>query len=113
MGSKDRGVLMPTEVSTRVGFFDRFAGVASLVSGRAAFCAGCVLLIGVWAPIGLLVRDIATRQVIINTASTISTSLMVALLQSRQARNSQAVHHKPNAIADGLSDLMAQLEDRL
>jgi len=38
---------------------------------------------------------------------------MVALLQNSQTRNDQAVHHKLNAIADGLSDLMVQLEGRL
>jgi len=101
---------MPTEVSTRVGFFDRFAGMASLIAGRAAFFAFCVLLIVVWAPSILLLRDIDTWQLIINTATTIITFLMVALLQNSQTRNDQAVHHKLNAIADALSDLMVQLE---
>jgi low affinity Fe/Cu permease len=104
---------MPTEVSTRVGFFDRFAGMASLVAGRAAFFAFCVLLIVIWAPSILLLRDVDTWQLIINTATTIITFLMVALLQNSQTRNDQAVHHKLNAIADGLSDLMAQMEGRL
>jgi hypothetical protein len=113
MGEDDRSVLMPTEVSTRVGFFDRFAGVASLVAGRAAFFAFCVLLIVIWAPSILLLRDVDTWQLIINTATTIVTFLMVALLQNSQTRNDQAVHHKLNAIADGLSDLMVQLEGRL
>jgi len=110
MGKETRTVLMPTEVSTRVGFFDRFAGMASLIAGRAAFFAFCVLLIVVWAPSILLLRDIDTWQLIINTATTIITFLMVALLQNSQTRNDQAVHHKLNAIADALSDLMVQLE---
>ena len=113
MGNKDRAVLMPTEVSTRVGFFDRFAGMASLVAGRAAFFAFCVLLIVIWAPSIVLLQDVDTWQLIINTATTIITFLMVALLQNSQTRNDQAVHHKLNAIADGLSDLMAQLEGKL
>jgi hypothetical protein len=104
---------MPTDVSTRVGFFDRFAGVASDVAGRAAFFAFCVLLIVVWAPSILALRDVDTWQLIINTATTIITFLMVALLQNSQTRNDQAVHHKLNAIADGLSDLMAQFEGQL
>ncbi|HEV8626521.1 MAG TPA: low affinity iron permease family protein [Acidimicrobiia bacterium] len=104
---------MPTEVSTRVGFFDRFAGMASLVAGRAAFFAFCLLLIVVWAPSILLLHNVDTWQLIINTATTIVTFLMVALLQNSQTRNDQAVHHKLNAIADGLSDLMVQLEGHL
>jgi len=109
-GQKSRRVLMPTDVSARVGFFDRFAGMASQVAGRAAFFAFCVLLIVIWAPSILVLRDVDTWQLIINTATTIITFLMVALLQNSQTRNDQAVHHKLNAIADGLSDLMVQLE---
>lgn len=104
---------MPTDVSSRVGVFDRFAGVASQVAGRAAFFAFCVLLIVLWIPSLLLLQDVDTWQLIINTATTIITFLMVALLQNSQTRNDQAVHHKLNAIADGLSDLMAQLGERL
>jgi Low affinity iron permease len=113
MGDRNRQVLMPTEVSSRVGPFDRFAGVASNIAGRAAFFAFCVLIILVWIPSLLILRDVDTWQLIINTATTIITFLMVALLQNSQTRNDQAVHHKLNAIADGLSDLMAQMESGL
>ena len=47
-----------------------------------------------------------TWQLIINTATTIITFLMVALLQNSQTRNDLATQHKLNAIADGLADLM-------
>ena len=107
----DRPVLMPSEVSSRIGFFDRFAGHASLVASRAVFFALCVLLVIVWAPTILLLRDIDTWQLIINTATTIVTFLMVALLQNSQTRSDQAIQHKLNAIADGLADLMAHLAD--
>ena len=106
----DKPVLMPSEVSERVGFFDRFAGWAAHVASRAAFFAFCVLLILVWAPSILLIRSVDTWQLIINTATTIITFLMVALLQNSQTRSDQALQHKLNAIADGLSDLMVQLE---
>ena len=110
---ENRQVLMPTEVSSRVGPFDRFAGVASNIAGRAAFFAFCVLIIVVWIPSLLILPDVDTWQLIINTATTIITFLMVALLQNSQTRNDQAVHHKLNAIADGLSDLMAHIEGDL
>jgi low affinity Fe/Cu permease len=113
MKQNKRHVLMPTDVSSRVGVFDRFAGHASDVAGRAMFFAFCLLLILLWAPSILLLRDIDTWQLIINTATTIITFLMVALLQNSQTRNDQAVHHKLNAIADGLSDLMAKIETGL
>ena len=101
---------MPTEVGERVGFFDRFAGHASNVASRAPFFAACVLLILVWAPtISFLKFD--TWQLLINTATTIVTFLLVALLQNSQTRNDQATQHKLNAIADGLGDLMARFAD--
>ena len=109
--SDDKPVLMPSEVSERVGFFDRFAGWAAHVASRAAFFAFCVLLIVIWAPSIVFIRTIDTWQLIINTATTIITFLMVALLQNSQTRSDQAVQHKLNAIADGLADLMRHTVD--
>jgi hypothetical protein len=110
-GDKDdtRPVLMPSEVSDRVGFFDRFAGWSAVVASRAYFFAFCVLLIVLWVPSYLLIGDLDTWQLIINTATTIITFLMVALLQNSQTRSDQAVQHKLNALADGLADVMAHL----
>ncbi len=99
---------LPSQVSQEVGFFDRFATAASDISSRAIFFTLCVLLVVVWAPSILVIRDIDTWQLIINTATTIVTFLMVALLQNSQTRSDQAVQHKLNAIADGLADLMEQ-----
>jgi len=107
----EQPVLMPSEVSDRVGVFDRFAGGAAHIASRALFFVFCVLLITIWAPSILLIRDVDTWQLIINTATTIITFLMVALLQNSQTRSDQAVQHKLNAIADGLSDLMVHLAD--
>jgi len=104
-------VEMPSEVRGEVGFFDRFAGRAANLASRAPFFAFCVLLILVWAPsVSFLKFD--TWQLIINTATTIITFLLVALLQNSQSRNDQATQHKLNAIADGLSDLMQHFADQ-
>ena len=109
MSKRDAPVLMPSEVSERVGPFDVFAGLASRVASRAAFFTFCVLLVVVWAPTIFLLRDVDTWQLIINTVTTIITFLMVALLQNSQTRSDQSLQHKLNAIADGLADLMAYL----
>lgn len=113
MKRDDRPVLMPSEVSNRIGFFDRFAGWAALIASRAYFFAFCVALIVLWVPSLAWIHVVDTWQLIINTATTIITFLMVALLQNSQTRSDQAVQHKLNAIADGLADLMAHIvEDR-
>jgi hypothetical protein len=100
---------MPSEVSSRVGVFDRFAGWSSKIASRAAFFTFCVLLVIVWAPTIFLLQSVDTWQLIINTVTTIITFLMVALLQNSQTRSDQAVQHKLNAIADGLADLMSHV----
>jgi hypothetical protein len=109
MAKTNAPVLMPSEVSARVGPFDVFAGWSSRIASRAAFFTFCVLLVIVWAPTFFLLRDVDTWQLIINTVTTIITFLMVALLQNSQTRSDQAVQHKLNAIADGLADLMAHV----
>ena len=106
MGNPRDPVLMPSEVSSRVGPFDRFAGISSRIASRATFFSLCVLLVLVWAPTYFLIGNVDTWQLIINTITTIITFLMVALLQNSQTRSDQAIQHKLNAIADGLADLM-------
>ncbi|GAA1602623.1 low affinity iron permease family protein [Catellatospora bangladeshensis] len=105
---------MPSSVSGKdMSPFDRFAEAASSFASKAWFFALCVLLILLWAPSILIFRDIDTWQLIINTATTIITFLLVALLQNSQTRANEAVQHKLNAIADGLADLMeAHSEDK-
>jgi low affinity Fe/Cu permease len=102
---------MPTDVSQDLGAFDRFAASASAVVGRAPFFAGCVLLVLIWAPSILIIRDIDAWQLVINTTTTIITFLLVALLQNSQHRADLAVQHKLNAIAEALADLMDHWED--
>src|SRR3954451_6122806 len=101
----DKSAIMPTEVSGKLGFFDRFATATANFASRAWFFAGCLLLVIIWAPT-VVFFNIDTWQLIINTATTIVTFLLVALLQNTQTRSDEAVQHKLNAIADGLSNLM-------
>jgi Low affinity iron permease len=106
---QENGVTMPSGVSDDLSVFDRFATTASDFVSRAWFFVVCVLLVVLWAPSFLLLRDVDTWQLIINTLTTIITFLLVALLQNTQKRADEATQHKLNAIADGLSDLMNQL----
>lgn len=118
MTERSAPLLMPSEVSSRIGFFDRFAGLAARLASRAPFFAFCLLLVIVWLVQGvtLIVSEGSLRafldsqyQLEINTTTTIITFLMVALLQNSQTRTDQATQHKLNAIADGLADLMEHL----
>jgi low affinity Fe/Cu permease len=100
---------MPSDISADLSVFDRFATRASGFVSRAWFFVLCVLVVALWAPSIVLLPDVDTWQLIINSLTTIVTFLLVALLQNTQKRADSATQHKLNAIADGLSDLMNQL----
>ena len=87
-------------------FFDRFAERSSKVASGAIFFVVCLLLVVLWAPSYFIFRDLNTWQLVINTATTIVTFLLVALLQNSQRRTEEAVNQKLDALADGLADLM-------
>lgn len=95
---------MPSENRERPGVFDRFADAVAGFTSRAWFFALCVLLVLVWAPSYFLFGSVDTWQLIINTATTIVTFLLVALLQNTQKRSDDAMHQKLNAVARFLAE---------
>ena len=101
--------VLPSDVSDDVGLFDRFATVVSRVVASAPFFVVCLGMVVVW-PASFLFLAPDTAQLLINTATTIVTFLLVALLQNSQHRADLAVQHKLNAIAQGLADLMDENE---
>ena len=86
--------------------FDRFAEAASEFASHAIFFIACVLLVVIWVPSYFVFESLNTWQLVINTATTIVTFLLVALLQNSQRRSDEAVHQKLDALAHGLADLM-------
>ncbi len=78
----------------RRDLFTRFAKWASRAAGRpAAFISAAGVLV-VWAITGPIFHFSDTWQLVINTATTIVTFLMVFLIQNTQNRDIQAVHLK-------------------
>lgn len=98
--------IKPSEVVGNLSAFDRFASASSCFVSRAWFFAACLLLVVMWVPSYFLFHSVDTWQLIINTATTIVTFLLVALLQNTQYRSDAALQHKLNAIADALADFM-------
>ena len=66
----------------------------------------------IWVPSYFVLGNLNTWQLVINTATTIVTFLLVALLQNSQRRSDEAMHEKLDALADGLADLMERLSDK-
>jgi low affinity Fe/Cu permease len=67
------------------GFFDLFAQGASRFASHAPFFVACVGLVLLWLLSYPLFGSVDTWQLVINTATTIVTFLMVALLQNSRA----------------------------
>src|ERR1041384_2031663 len=75
-----------------------------------AFC-GAVLVIVVWLVTGPTFHFSDTWQLIINTATTIITFLMVFLIQNTQNRDAKAVHLKLDEMIRALKGARNQLVD--
>lgn len=93
---------LPSDAHDEVGVFDRFADVVSRVTARAWFFAACVALVVMWLPSFLIVRDIDTWQLLINSPTTVITFLLVGLAQNTATRSDSAAQKKLNALAGGL-----------
>lgn len=74
--------------------FQRFARAAARASGRPMAFALAVASIVIWAVLGPLFHFTDTWQLVINTATTIVTFLMVFLIQNTQNRDSEAIQIK-------------------
>lgn len=94
----------PSDVDGGLSWFDRFADAVAKWTSKAWFFALCVALVLAWAPSYLLIKDLDIYQLLINTATTIITFLLVALLQNTQKRSDEAIQGKANAIAAFLLD---------
>jgi low affinity Fe/Cu permease len=91
--------------------FRVFARHSSMILGSAWAFAGAVLVIAVWLLTGPTFHFSDTWQLIINTATTIITFLMVFLIQNTQNRDAKAVHLKLDEIIRALKGARNKLVD--
>jgi low affinity Fe/Cu permease len=91
--------------------FRVFARRSSTILGSAWAFGGAVLVIAVWLLTGPTFHFSDTWQLIINTATTIITFLMVFLIQNTQNRDAKAVHLKLDEMIRALKGARNQLVD--
>jgi low affinity Fe/Cu permease len=89
--------------------FRVFARRSSIALGSAWAFAGAVLAILVWVLTGPLFRFSDTWQLVINTATTIVTFLMVFLIQNTQNRDAKAAHLKLDELIRALKGARNEL----
>jgi low affinity Fe/Cu permease len=82
--------------------FRKFARKISEVLGRAEVFLGAVVLIVIWAALGPIYHYSDTWQLVINTATTIVTFLMVFLIQNTQNRDAKAIQLKLDELIRGV-----------
>jgi low affinity Fe/Cu permease len=91
--------------------FRVFARYSSSMLGSAWAFAAALLVIVIWLVTGPVFHFSDTWQLIINTATTIITFLMVFLIQNTQNRDAKAVHLKLDELIRAVKDARNELVD--
>jgi low affinity Fe/Cu permease len=102
------------DVTKHESLLARFAQSSANWTGSTAAFVAAVLLILVWAVSRPLFDSFDTWQLVINTATTIITFLMVFLIQRAQNKDARAIHLKLNeliAAVRGASNRLINAED--
>lgn len=96
---------LATTPRSSAGFQERFRfcahWVAETVGSRWAFVLACLTIV-LWGAVGPAFHFSDTWQLVINTATTIVTFLMVFLIQSTQNRDTKAIHLKLDELLRGV-----------
>ena len=91
--------------------FRVFANRSSVLLGSAWSFGGAVLVIIVWLITGPAFHFSDTWQLIINTATTVITFLMVFLIQNTQNRDAKAMHLKLDELIRAIKNARNELVD--
>ena len=106
---------MPSKTQGRIRlWFEHFSTAVTKWTGSTLGFGVACSVIFVWASTGPFFHYSNTWQLVINTATTIVTFLMVFLIQRNQNKESLAVHLKLNEIVaavEGASNRLIDVED--
>ena len=101
----------PPVAPNRGDGFGKFASSASAWLGSKWAFAGAGAIILIWAATGPMFHYSDTRQLVINTGTTIVTFLMVFLIQNTQNRDARAINLKLNELIHAIDAAGNQMMD--
>ena len=93
------------------GWFTRLTKWTAHATGRPVAFILAVLVVVTWAVTGPMFRFSNTWQLIINTATTIATFLMVFLIQATQNRDAESIQVKLDEIIRAIGNAKNELLD--
>lgn len=98
----------------RPSYFERFVEAAYLWVSRPTFFLICLAVVLVWVISLPLWTDLKEWQVAIHTVTSVTTLLLLALLENAARRSEESSQEKINMIAEALAALMTSpaVEDR-
>jgi low affinity Fe/Cu permease len=111
---KDRRQSRRSRPRIQTGGFPRFARASSRWAGRPMAFGFAAIVILLWLITGPIFHFSDTWQLVINTATTIVTFLMVFLIQNTQNRDSEAVHLKLDELlrsTQGAHNALLEIEE--
>ena len=86
--------------------FDRLAERISNFVSKGAFFTICAVTVIIWVPTLALFNSVDTWQLVLNTVTSVSAFLLIALLQNSERRYDEALHRKIDALAEAVADLL-------
>lgn len=92
--------------------FDRLAEAISRFVSKGAFFTICVVTVAIWVPTLALFESVDTWQLVLNTVTSVSAFLLIALLQNSERRYDEALHRKIDALSGAVADLLEREANR-